>query len=59
MTEITGRLSTDLADRYQIERHLGEGGMANVYLAKDLKHDRKVALKVSPRCPVPASGRGG
>ncbi len=46
MTEITVRLTTALANRYQIERHLGEGGMANVYLAHDLKHDRKVAVKV-------------
>ena len=46
MTEITSRLSTALADRYKIESHLGEGGMANVYLAHDLKHDRKVAVKV-------------
>jgi Tol biopolymer transport system component len=35
-----------LADRYRIERELGAGGMATVYLAKDLRHDRNVALKV-------------
>ena len=40
------RLSAALADRYLIERELGAGGMATVYLAKDLKHDRKVAVKV-------------
>ena len=39
-------LRTALADRYAIERELGRGGMATVYLAHDLKHDRKVALKV-------------
>jgi len=42
----TGRLTTALADRYRIERELGAGGMATVYLAADLKHDRKVAVKV-------------
>jgi len=42
---ITG-LSTALSDRYRLERELGAGGMATVYLAHDLKHDRHVALKV-------------
>ena len=46
MSEITSRLSAALADRYRIERELGAGGMATVYLAQDLKHNRKVALKV-------------
>jgi len=41
-----GRLSAALADRYLLERELGQGGMATVYLARDLKHDRQVALKV-------------
>jgi Tol biopolymer transport system component/tRNA A-37 threonylcarbamoyl transferase component Bud32 len=39
-------LATALADRYAIERELGQGGMATVYLAEDLRHHRKVALKV-------------
>jgi serine/threonine-protein kinase len=43
------RLSIALAGRSRIERELGAGGMATVYLAEDLKHDRKVALKVLPR----------
>jgi tetratricopeptide (TPR) repeat protein len=40
------RLQADLAERYAIERELGRGGMATVYLAHDLRHDRSVALKV-------------
>ena len=40
------RLAAALADRYRIERELGTGGMATVYLGDDLNHDRKVAVKV-------------
>ncbi len=43
---IDSRIAAALADRYRIERELGQGGMATVYLAEDLKHDRKVAVKV-------------
>jgi serine/threonine-protein kinase len=43
---IPDRLTAALSDRYRIERELGAGGMATVYLAHDLKHDRKVAIKV-------------
>ncbi len=46
MNEALDRLKAALADRYRIERELGAGGMATVHLAHDLKHDRKVALKV-------------
>jgi serine/threonine-protein kinase len=46
MTDLSDRLKSALADRYTIERELGSGGMATVYLAQDLKHDRKVAVKV-------------
>src|SRR5690348_376808 len=45
MTDLA-RLTAALSDRYRIERELGVGGMATVYLAEDLKHERRVALKV-------------
>ena len=41
-----GRLKTSLGDRYRLERELGAGGMATVYLAEDLRHHRRVAVKV-------------
>ncbi len=46
MPDPTERLNAVLEGRYSIERKLGEGGMATVYLAEDLKHERKVAIKV-------------
>ncbi len=51
MTEGLARLSAALADRYRIERELGAGGMATVYLAQDVKHDR------STGCWTTAAGR--
>jgi eukaryotic-like serine/threonine-protein kinase len=64
---ILERLSAALHDRYRIERELGQGGMATVWLAEDLRHNRKVAIKVlredlaaslgtrtSCRCSIPA-----
>ncbi len=46
LPEFVERLKAALADRYRIERELGAGGMATVYLAHDLKHDRDVAIKL-------------
>jgi serine/threonine-protein kinase len=50
-------LTAALAGRYRFERELGQGGMATVYLAADLKHDRKVAIKILKprlgRAPAP------
>jgi serine/threonine-protein kinase len=46
MPVLQQRLDTGLAGRYAIERELGQGGMAIVYLANDVRHDRKVAVKV-------------
>ena len=46
MSEILTGLQSALSDRYAIQRELGRGGMATVFLATDLKHDREVAIKV-------------
>jgi serine/threonine-protein kinase len=46
VSDLSPRLTAALADRYRIERKLGAGGMAMVYLAEDVKHHRQVAIKV-------------
>ena len=46
MSDSLTRLTAALSDRYRVERELGHGGMATVYLAHDLRHDRDVAIKV-------------
>jgi len=46
MPHLLQRLKSALADRYAVEREIGRGGMATVFLAEDLKHHRKVAIKV-------------
>src|SRR5437763_7639040 len=46
MSSVIEQLGAALADSYRVERELGAGGMATVYLAHDIKHDRDVAIKV-------------
>jgi serine/threonine-protein kinase len=46
MPDALDSLKAALADRYAIEREIGSGGMATVYLARDVKHERQVAVKV-------------
>ena len=46
LMDVISNLRTALVERYEIDREIGAGGMATVYLARDLRHDRKVALKV-------------
>jgi serine/threonine protein kinase/tetratricopeptide (TPR) repeat protein len=46
VTNVQGRVQAGLAGRYRLERELGQGGMAVVFLAQDLRHDRRVAVKV-------------
>src|SRR6185503_9140161 len=56
VSETLDRLRSALAHRYVIERELGHGGMATVYVAFDKKHDRQVAIKVFPPALAQAIG---
>jgi serine/threonine-protein kinase len=58
MADVLERIKAALADRYDIERELGSAGMATVYLAQDLKHERDVAVR-SPRDRSPRLLRPG
>ena len=46
MADLIDRLGAALVSRYKLDRELGQGGMAKVFLAHDLKYDRQVAIKV-------------
>ena len=56
-SDATTILSQALRDRYRILRELGSGGMATVFLAEDLRHDRHVAVKVLRQRPAWPNGR--
>ena len=59
MSNQLARLTAAFGDRYRIDRELGAGGMATVYLAEDLKHNRMVAVKVlKPELAVAIAGNG-
>lgn len=55
----SGMLRSALAERYRAERELARGGMATVFLARDLRHDREVAIKVLRRSSPRSSARIG
>ena len=58
MSDVPRRLNAVLQGHYRVERQLGEDRMATVYLAKDLKHNRNVALKVlRPQLAAVVGGR--
>lgn len=59
MSDVLARLTSSLEGRYRLERELGAGGMATVYVANDLKHDRDVAIKALHPESVPRSGPNG
>src|SRR5205085_1230044 len=44
--DVLAQLNTSLSERYEVDREIGAGGMATVYLARDRRHDRQVAIKV-------------
>jgi hypothetical protein len=58
MNDTVRRLTAALADRYRLDRELGAGGMATVYLAHDRKHQRDVAIKVLRDDVAASVGRG-